>query len=529
MKLLYNRLPQESDGNGAPYAGGLLFTYVAGSSTKLATYQDSAGSVAHANPIVLDADGRVPAGIFGTGSYKLVLAPSTDTDPPTSPIWTLDDVEPINEFTSSVDQWGASVTGTYVSGTQFTVLGDQTSDFHPGRRLKITDAGGTKFGVITASSFAILTTVTVSLDGGATLTNPLTSVNLSVITATDHAVPVGPVITPAVITADQNNFSPAGLASARVLRISTDARRAFTGMLSGSDGQAVVIHNSGNFPEVFKKENASSTAANRFAFGATLGGGQSMQVMYDATTARWRAVHTPKPIGEVVDFGGATLPEDCLTIDQDVSRTTYAALFNEVGTTWGDGNGSTTFGLWVGKGSTLVAAGEGVITDDGVDAGVDTTNDTLTVPSNDSRWITGMAVVFTLASGTVTGLTSGNTYYIVRASATTVKLASSLANAQNGTVVDMTAKSSPVWSITHTRIDRTLGEVLGEDTHAMSSSELLSHTHPVGTSANVTASGGGIFVPQTTGGANVTDARGGNAAMNITQPSAVVTRGIRYC
>src|SRR5207247_201489 len=100
-------------------------------------------------------------------------------------------------------------------------------------------------------------------------------------------------------------------------------------------------------------------------------------------------------------------------------------------------------------------------------ADVDTAADTLTVASNNTTWITGMAVVFTLASGTITGLTSGNTYYIVRSSATLVKLASSLANSQNGTVVDMTAKSSPVWTITVTLTARILAERGGEETHAM--------------------------------------------------------------
>ena len=93
-KLLSNRLIQELDGNGAPYAGAKLFTYRAGTSTKEPTYQDEDSSTAHANPIILDANGRIPAGVWLTEGqgYKLVLAPSDDTDPPVSPIWTLDNL-----------------------------------------------------------------------------------------------------------------------------------------------------------------------------------------------------------------------------------------------------------------------------------------------------------------------------------------------------------------------------------------------------------------------------------------------------
>ena len=77
--------------SGGPLnAGGFLFTYASGTNTKKTTYTDSSGTVANANPIVLDSRGE--AVIYGTGSYKLVYTLSTDTDPPTSPVWTQDNV-----------------------------------------------------------------------------------------------------------------------------------------------------------------------------------------------------------------------------------------------------------------------------------------------------------------------------------------------------------------------------------------------------------------------------------------------------
>jgi hypothetical protein len=130
-----------------------------------------------------------------------------------------------------------------------------------------------------------------------------------------------------------------------------------------------------------------------------------------------------------------------------------------------------------------------------------------------------MSVVFTLSSGTITGLTSGNTYYIIRSSSTLVQLASSLVNAQNGTDIDMTAKSSPVWTLTHTYTTRALGEAGGEQDHAMSLTELLAHTHTfsaIQNSAGAVCAGGGDK-----GAASATTgSRGGNAAMNIMQPTA---------
>src|SRR5690606_17924783 len=52
------------------------------------------------------------------------------------------------------------------------------------------------------------------------------------------------------------------------------------------------------------------------------------------------------PIGTVVDYAGSTAPTGWLfCAGQAVSRSTYAALFSVIGTTYGVGDGSTTFNL----------------------------------------------------------------------------------------------------------------------------------------------------------------------------------------
>ena len=66
------------DNNGAPLAGGLIYTYAAGTTTPQATYTTSAGTIAHPNPIVLNSAGRVPGGEIWLliASYKFVLQTS---------------------------------------------------------------------------------------------------------------------------------------------------------------------------------------------------------------------------------------------------------------------------------------------------------------------------------------------------------------------------------------------------------------------------------------------------------------------
>lgn len=52
--------------------------------------------------------------------------------------------------------------------------------------------------------------------------------------------------------------------------------------------------------------------------------------------------------GTIIDFAGTSAPDGylaCPLVPTNVSRTTYADLFNAIGTTWGAGDGSTTFGM----------------------------------------------------------------------------------------------------------------------------------------------------------------------------------------
>jgi len=79
-----NIKPQFNDVNGVPLSGGLLYVYVAGTSTPATTYSDFALTTANANPIVLDSRGE--ANIYlADGAYKFVLADSDDVT-----LWTVD-------------------------------------------------------------------------------------------------------------------------------------------------------------------------------------------------------------------------------------------------------------------------------------------------------------------------------------------------------------------------------------------------------------------------------------------------------
>lgn len=67
---------------------------------------------------------------------------------------------------------------TFASATTFTVVGDQTATYVPGRRLKIIHAGGTTYCKVQQSVFGATTTVTITnvTSGPTVLTSAITSV-----------------------------------------------------------------------------------------------------------------------------------------------------------------------------------------------------------------------------------------------------------------------------------------------------------------------------------------------------------------
>ncbi len=66
----------------------------------------------------------------------------------------------------------------------------------------------------------------------------------------------------------------------------------------------------------------------------------------DQLTLLTNAVVAPFPTGSLIDFGGTSAPAGFLLCDGSaVSRATYDDLFDVIGTTWGVGNGTTTFNI----------------------------------------------------------------------------------------------------------------------------------------------------------------------------------------
>jgi hypothetical protein len=191
---IFGICPQFENSAGEPAVGDKLFFYVAGSNTKQDTFTSSTGLTANTNPIVLNSLGQPSTEIWWTVGqlYKMVWAPSTDTDPPSNPIRTFDNLSGIttsSSTTSTQDEWVLyPAAPTYVSATSFTVTGNQTATFNVGRRVKTTNTAGTIYSSITNSVFGAVTTVTVVNDSGV-LDAGLSDVSYGLLSASNPSVP----------------------------------------------------------------------------------------------------------------------------------------------------------------------------------------------------------------------------------------------------------------------------------------------------------------------------------------------------
>lgn len=108
---------------GAPAAAHKLFTYLSGTTTKESTYSEVTLTTANANPIVLDSAGRATI-YLGAKSYKFVLTTSGDTDPPTSPIWTQDNVGAVPATNVDLDVQGTAGEALTAGNVVYLSAGD---------------------------------------------------------------------------------------------------------------------------------------------------------------------------------------------------------------------------------------------------------------------------------------------------------------------------------------------------------------------------------------------------------------------
>lgn len=176
--------------------------------------------------------------------------------------------------------------GNWVATHSSGILTVSTGD------LRVTTAGTNSASVVTVGGTQTLTskTLTSPIITTGSLSNP-TSTGTDTVS---EAFVLSGDISPAQITADQNDYAPTGFSTASTLRINSDATRTITSLAGGSDGRIIIIVNNGGFNIVLEDASASGTAANKFDLGASLilTPKDACILRYDATVSRWMKIAT---------------------------------------------------------------------------------------------------------------------------------------------------------------------------------------------------------------------------------------------
>lgn len=178
---------QQVDTNGNPLSGGKINTYLAGTSTPATTYTTNLGTVAQANPIVLNSLGRPASPIWMEGdiALKFVITNSADVVQ-----FTVDNVVGLNDPQEAFTEWVASgLTPTYISATSFSVVGNQTAVLQANRRIEYVLNSGTYYGYIFSASFGSGITTVVIVPDATNLDATLSSFKYGFISASNTSIP----------------------------------------------------------------------------------------------------------------------------------------------------------------------------------------------------------------------------------------------------------------------------------------------------------------------------------------------------
>jgi microcystin-dependent protein len=302
------------DAAGVPLAGGLLYTYAAGTTTPQATYTDSTGATSNSNPIVLDSRGEANIWL-GSSTYKFKLCDSTNTE-----LWTVDNISAPSTSLSPVLSGNVTIS-TANSGTALTIT--QTGSGAALRVQDETDPDSTPF-IIDTNGYVGIGTATpanaVDLAGG--------TLQIS---------------------------STSGTARTTISADSTDS------IFSANDSRNLTFKTNATTRLTINSTAATSTVPVVLPAVPTTD--------LQAATKSYVDGLTGAPSGVIVAFAGATAPTGFLACDGSaVSRTTYATLFAAISTTWGAGNGTTTFnvpdlrGMFVrGTGTNATGSSSGAV------------------------------------------------------------------------------------------------------------------------------------------------------------------------
>lgn len=379
-------------GTNTPAVGYLVYTFLSGTTTKTTTYTTLLGT-ANTNPIVLDSNGEADIWLPSNNSYKLVFTSPNDNLPlgdpyPSAAIWTVDDVN---------------------GGVQFqtqTITGNKTATLADNNKIFLCNANSSNINFIPPSASsagsqyilylkktdASANTVTFSppgsnVDGGSTFvltqqfqsasffsdgtqywtlnnTQPYLIKDTNGNTALASAAYSGTAQSYLTVQANSTASNPilqvAGTATNQGLDIISQG----TGSFRWKNAAGIILWVKTTVASAVNYITSSNSATSN-AVSLTATGSDSNINFQIAAKGTGIVVDQNNsvlgnPTGTVIMWAASSVPNGYLECTgQAVSRSTYATLFALIGTTFGAGDGSTTFNVPDIRGRAPIGAGTG--------------------------------------------------------------------------------------------------------------------------------------------------------------------------
>lgn len=206
------------------------------------------------------------------------------------------------QIDNTKDSWAIDIGGVYGGDgapwipDAFNVVrraaaGNWTSLFSITNTGAVVATSLTLSGPLVIGSGGLVITGTVAVTGSVTVTQVVTQAG---------------VISPATLAAGNNNdYNPAGLSTAQLLRLSPDlgSGSTLTGLAAQAAGSIRILCNirTPGISQIITVvcESPNSAAANRIVFGSVAGssfdlnGGDSVSLVYDGVSSRWRVTGAP--------------------------------------------------------------------------------------------------------------------------------------------------------------------------------------------------------------------------------------------
>lgn len=328
-----------TDANGKPLSGGSVAFYLPNTTTPKQTWQDAGQTVLNTNPVKLDSAGR--ATIYGSGAYRQIVKDQTG-----NLIWD----QLTADTSSSQIAWGGTSSGTanaqIVSATNFTSADGQIVGFI---------AGFTNTGPLTlvANGSAPIPVLVDGQSGSVSLSGQEVRQGAAILLIYDANRGAFHLATGAGgafgFGARQSlpaaNVTDLGLIPTHNVLITGGTTITSFGSSADPNIPLYVLTFGGQNTLVgsatFGIPNGRIvTSQGDTAFALYIGSGNWSLLAYQP------ANQTSAPPGMITPYAGQTCPAGWLdAVGTAVSRSAYPALFSAIGTTWGSGDGSSTFNV----------------------------------------------------------------------------------------------------------------------------------------------------------------------------------------